>query len=1306
MPQYRFDTCSAYEGLTPDVNIRRVTFEPPLDADQAESRTGYVSINSGFVETVETEAQDTWFDDMNGQIYTRIRTLVSTDATTTRLLTSIYRSIIDERNGEGGDLQVYSGLLNGNHNFTEEQAEHAATLLFIPGTHRMPGSGHFHPGQTHAEFRRAIRRLAACVRMLTSQNIPTANSDGNFGRNERISFIENGRLMSHENVGRATFGNLFALENSMLEILFDPNFAGQVEKTIGDDGEEIRIANLPRAVFNRVRLDTDHITVMSFSYIDTNALRDHFEERPDGNSTRLDFTFSQITTAVVQSSVFIETIASSTEEQLSPDTGNLSPQAGIFQDLRGVFALSNRTLDVRAGFTEERASNGVNLADFEDEISSMSVDVNEEIRKSLSRRAVVFSDLWVSRRRSDALDLSFVFNERLFLKQSTTFPKLYGNEKFSLLARGLGGGISNIRVYKQQINPNIAINDNSLSTTSRSSLMIGVDEEKKYISVGPRNEMLINEFTDQINYGASGRALAEGLIFLTCTDYENEGARNLIGKSYRYGVEIDYVDPTVDMVLRLTNGLLEAAQKIKDISEDLVQMPSEIARERRILHVRTTDRLEEVLDVWMPILEDLVDLNIVSGAKSFASYVMQMMGDSTQTVYERAENINRIVDLFEFYGSELEIELRKTIPGIEVYPGDDSPEAANYASSAGSGRGSTSRSINKIDYVFNQTVPADQGAGYDYIRYDALATRNPGLEIVTLSDFIARCDTETEKYFRDTTNIKGVERSKVKYLTPSAIINPLGMHLIQDSESIDDYKRYANFTAGLISYKSQKQNLVIPEMSNDEPQIEDAGVSTTNLLVGEMQNHGVVIDFGTDKNSSKDVLSSNAPFSNTVLGRTKNGEVESNQNDLKDREERLNSRRGEEEEMRRVANKPVSVTKALSNLLGPMSLFKNAEGRSDNKANSFTKVVIEEPRIEDLDTSEFPNQLKAMINIVLAKYNNEEDDYENYNYNFEELRPLVGPNNQQTGLSDPMRDYFRFAAYWLNFKQIARVQILDQFPSTQGGHKNVSSAQWKDITVEDINSLPVGSCFMCRVSSLVGGKNSLQKLVDKFGLNAPSGFDLPLYNQYFLLTRTNEEADVRVIEPEFQPPPQPAPEPEPEQQVPLQDLGIDPDLGRVILPGLGDELDLLSNTIIPKLDLPQINAPDINKLVSLPKIVSEIVTPIVPRPVAPNPSRVRGFENLVKVVNQVAKRPGGLSRRPVMGQNSGNMRREPRQQQTPRQQQAPRQQQVQQNVQFRQTRVRTNVPRAGMGNFGRGVARNVSRNVGRIGGGVGGGGGY
>ncbi len=209
--------------------------------------------------------------------------------------------------------------------------------------------------------------------------------------------------------------------------------------------------------------------------------------------------------------------------------------------------------------------------------------------------------------------------------------------------------------------------------------MFGRDQEKEYISVGPRNEILINDLSEEIYFGANGEkgSIAMGLKFLTCTDYENEDARNTFGATYRYGVEIDYVDPTVDMVLKMTNGLTEQAQIFNDIANDLGTMPSVTPEERRKLHQATEERCTRILDTWVPLLNDLSSIDIVQGAGEIGSYLLQLKGDDQQTVYERAEGITRIADVFEFYGSELETELRKTITGKAVYPGCESQEAVN-----------------------------------------------------------------------------------------------------------------------------------------------------------------------------------------------------------------------------------------------------------------------------------------------------------------------------------------------------------------------------------------------------------------------------------------------------------------------------------------------------------------------------------------------------------------------------------------------------------------------------------------------------
>ena len=1146
MPQIRFDSCVVYEGLTPEVSIKRVTFEPPLDATQAESNTGYLTINSGFTETVETEAQDTWFNDQEGQTYTRIRTLLSVDATITRMLFGVVRAVSENRGGqEGGNYDLLLRLVNGDHNFDEGEATQASELLGLGEIHQMPGDGlrqgHFHPGRTHTDFKDAVKKLLACVRVLSSQNLQTANAEGNYGKDEEFNYTFNGAPVAIS-IGTVTQDKLFSIESGMTAILQSSNLSG-LEMTIGDNGEEVREASLPRIIFNEVPLSANHITVMMLSYIDTDALREEFDETLDGDDpTPVDFTFSNVASAIVQSNVYIPSVATTGEESLNPDTGNVSPQASIFQDLRGVFAATNRTLDVPAGYTatknEGSKSSGVSLSGFEDEISAMSVDViNEEVRNTLIRQATVFSNLWASRRRNDAIDLSFVFNERLFLKQSTTFPKLYDNENFSALQAQLGGGVSRIRVYKQLVNPRLVINDNSLSTTSRSSLMLGRDEEKIYISVGPGNEQLITEFTGQIYFGIGQdrSAFAQGLKFITCTDYENEdNARNSIGNTYRYGVEIDYVDPTVDMVLKLTNLLLEKAQEFKDIASDLGTLPSATAEDRRELHAETEERCNRILGRGgiAALLDNLAEVAVVEGAQNNISvYLEQLKGNSNQTVYERAEGILRIADILEFYGSELEIELRKTVPGIEVYPGDDSPSSANYAESAGSGLGSTSRSTTSIDYVFNKTVPSDLGAGYDYLRYDPVATENPGLEVISLSDFINRCDIETEKHFRSTIGIQGITREKVRYFTPAVVVDPLGQALVQDSESRFDYKQYTNFTAGLISYKSQKKDVVAVNKSAIGPVVEESPIF---MLLDELSKKGVTVEYFTDKNRDREIEANRSSFSDVALGKSDKLSTNSNQEDLKDREGNLNHLIGEDQEVREVVAVDIDVSKALVNMISPMTLSTNTNGTQNfDKVNSFTKVVLETPERNFSNLSTFPNQLKAMINIVLSKHDQDEEEYEKYNFNFEEIRPIIGPNQEQTGLTDPMRDYSRFASYWLNYKQIKKIEILSGFDLTDSRQINTANPVWREITVEDINSLPARRSMFCRFSSLTGD------MVEMLGLNSTSGLDLPVYNEYFLLTRASDEEgfviEEQIIEEENVE----------EEAIPPEQFQVSPDIGTI-----------------------------------------------------------------------------------------------------------------------------------------------------------------
>ena len=1093
MPQFRFDSCASYTGLSPDVEIRRVTFEPSQNAEEAQNGYGVLTVNNSFIERVTNQAQDTWFDDVEAQKYITSRVILSTSATLSQLIVRIVNVINADRRGDSdgtAELRILQTLYftrDGQFNFTEEQANLAASILGLEGTHER--NGQIHPGLNHSEMEIRQIRMRVCIDLLKSGVLEEPAK-------QAIRF--------------ATGDNLDVEDYSLTQIY--ESLEGQVgalERTIGDDGEEIRRADLPLSRFYNAQLETDHITVFCFSFVNTDLIRAEFDQQQNNNI--LDFTYSKISTATVASNVYIRPILETAEQIEQADQEVLAPQNGIFQDLRGLYSLSGQA--IQGGDQSQRGliqDSPVDLSGFEDEIRSMSVDVEDSIYAILARDAVVFSDLWASRRRNDEIDLAFAFNEQRFLQQNSLFPKLFNEEAFSEMARNLGSGITRMQIYKYQVEPNNNLVANSLGTTSRNAPS-RKNQEKEIIGTSRRGVGDVREFTGQINLGARGGIL-QGMRFFTTTDFhETEEERaNASGKKFEYGIEIDYLDSTVDMLLMMVNALLEQENNLRRLVNNMGTLPSSNPEEITMIHEMADQVLSEI-DYLVPIMNALSTAGVLQGTGGdLASIIETLKGNADMTVYERAEGVQRISDLFGFYGGELENELRRAVPGIQVYPGDDSPENATaYITNANSGQ-SAARSVVTKQYTFKNIVETTNSEGYDYLNTAREASPNVGLEIKNLTDFIARADQEVDKYFNNPDALAGIEDTKIKYFTPATIVDSIGGDILQNPAQAFDYERYSNFTANVLERGNLKQvgnqNKIIP----DSPNLN--GDNTTISLTNQLAMLGAKINLQAPSNKKNVNLSNLSAFNKIAFGSTTGSEGNLQQSDIDQQSEREQFVRLEAEDVRQLQVTSQNIYKPLMNILGPIKISSENNGANKLETkNSFTKVVLDMDEETLADISDLPNQVKAMIKIVTTKFNGEEEEFENYRYNFDEIREIRGPRGQLTGLTDPMRDYKQFASYWLNFKQIKKVEILTSFNRTNSNGYDIANPVWREIDVDDINRLGVNQFMLCRFSSYT------ERMAEIIGATSDSGLDLPTYNEYFFLTRAEGEENIRLREDREQP---------------------------------------------------------------------------------------------------------------------------------------------------------------------------------------------
>jgi hypothetical protein len=237
--------------------------------------------------------------------------------------------------------------------------------------------------------------------------------------------------------------------------------------------------------------------------------------------------------------------------------------------------------------------------------------------------------------------------------------------------------------------------------------------------------------------------------------------------------------------------------------------------------------------------------------------------------------------------------------------------------------------------------------------------------------------------------------------------------------------------------------------------------------------------------------------------------------------------------------------KILFNLVGEIT-FNPEVSKMDNtrymdlQFNSLSSLVrnygVNPQNIQDFlsDFDFLPNQFKSMI--ILSVMNQALE----LGNGFDAIRPrlkdkveIAGeefisavfnegeyPPYERTG--DPMKLYAKMAAFWLNYKQIVAVEYLAGFnPVKQNAlseyylqtnennsfYYKTKLPVWKKFT-QEFYQQNIDRTFLCRLR-LLNEKDYVRDNVseissDRLNVEKNEIFDLPIYNEYFLLTGTSE----------------------------------------------------------------------------------------------------------------------------------------------------------------------------------------------------------
>lgn len=228
-------------------------------------------------------------------------------------------------------------------------------------------------------------------------------------------------------------------------------------------------------------------------------------------------------------------------------------------------------------------------------------------------------------------------------------------------------------------------------------------------------------------------------------------------------------------------------------------------------------------------------------------------------------------------------------------------------------------------------------------------------------------------------------------------------------------------------------------------------------------------------------------------------------------------------------------------ILGELTLEKDgieSENYEDLMFNSIKNLVIslglDGSNIKEMiesNLSGYPNQIKSML-VLSCTEDNLSDPLGN---GFQVVRAMLddldpASDNQlvsQYVLSrfpeivstkDPMKTYSKFLAFWMNYKQLIRVEYLSGFDRLDPGHylrnyRSIGESEmlnnpifvktklpvWKPITTEILQSNPNRN-FLCRLMPALENETYAKGLS-----SAADYFSMPIYNKYFVLEGTVSE---------------------------------------------------------------------------------------------------------------------------------------------------------------------------------------------------------
>ena len=475
-------------------------------------------------------------------------------------------------------------------------------------------------------------------------------------------------------------------------------------------------------------------------------------------------------------------------------------------------------------------------------------------------------------------------------------------------------------------------------------------------------------------------------------------------------------------------------------------------------------------------------------------------------------------------------------------------------------QGTDSNAILRVDKYFEEIFEygRDYGNGYDYMfgeeSYDSLQ-QLPGIPRISRNQFQERLTIEFSKYFGLTVpsvlfnaespfgaSAAVFADAAYQFITPRLIrtygadsIDQTIFRNMETNEISYDINRYASLFANLQKIKSSTKYLNypyyylpntdgVPSEGSDgvRPLLHNLykescqvftgspGGSFVNLNISEDRGGITALDVSPGLSDNQLEDESGLDLLGSLLGSLSLGEQQYRR-DLNNEFERGTT----SEENLETPTPPQHPIKLLFGIFGEMNLSEGTNTTYQEIAAISDRLGLRQeniiPSLEGNQTTT-PNQYKAML-VMGAAPNSVSvgaSGLQAVRVKLEDVDPapparsinIIHQGDEYppyTQTSDPMRIFSKFAAFWMNYKQLAVIEYLSDFQSPSDDFSSLGLPQWNKFS--DANFIESGEqTLLCRVRPISQGdiRPESNLIASKKDL-----FDLDFYNQYFILEAGN-----------------------------------------------------------------------------------------------------------------------------------------------------------------------------------------------------------